>query len=132
MSITDSASSLIIEHLQRLEAEVTRLRGEVKSQALRSDSVTLTVEEAGVVLGCGRTKVFDLIRAKKLKRAKGEGRKSLVTSESVYRLAASGIQPEKRPSPPMVKEAKLVVHPQRGVPLTAAEIRAQAKKLRSA
>jgi excisionase family DNA binding protein len=62
---------------------------ELRAQIAQVQSSALTVEQAGEMLGCGRRKVFELLKAKKLQRAPSLGRKTLVTRASVEQIQAS-------------------------------------------
>jgi excisionase family DNA binding protein len=61
-----------------------------------SDSA-LTVEETGARLGCGRTKVFELLAAGTLTSAQRIGRETRVTTASVEALADTPTASRSRP-----------------------------------
>jgi excisionase family DNA binding protein len=70
--------------LAQLAAEVRALRVELRANA--HSAVAISVEEAGRRLGCGRTKVFELLKLRKLRSVPKQGRARLVTTASVDAL----------------------------------------------
>ena len=70
--------------------------------------VTLSIEEAARLLGCGRSRVFSLLKEKKLKRAPKAGKATMVLSSSVEKFvlgargqhgAAPSAQPQASSTP---------------------------------
>ena len=59
----------------------------------------MTVEAAGAALGCGRTRVFALLKSGELKRGPGRGAKTMVRRSSVDRLARAAQPPRVRDAP---------------------------------
>lgn len=96
------------------------------------DKVVLTVEEAAVQLGCGRTRVFELMREGVLHRARRLGKKTMVFAASVeaaLKLPAprpTPAAPRRTPPPrPVVQES-----PADGAAI-AAEIRSLRRRARA-
>lgn len=55
------------------------------------DGPTITVQRAGEILHCGRTKVFELVADGHIRTAPRFGRRATVYTEDVTRLALEGI-----------------------------------------
>lgn len=55
-------------------------------RAARLPIHAITVEDAALVLGCGRTQVFALLKSGRLTRAKSFGKRTLITLASVTAL----------------------------------------------
>lgn len=68
----------VLQELRAINARLERLES--------NELTAYTVHDAARRLGCGRSKVFELIQTGELQRANGRGRKTLVTSESVDAL----------------------------------------------
>ena len=72
------------EDLEReLLQAVRELTAAVKGLRRLSAAETLSIEEAAAELGCSESRVYQLLRAGKLKRAKKAGRHTRVVTSSV-------------------------------------------------
>jgi excisionase family DNA binding protein len=76
--------------LRELQGELIQLRldvradlAELKMRMVNPLPVSVSVEEAAARLGCGRTKVFELLRRGKLRRGKAAGRALRITVASI-------------------------------------------------
>lgn len=81
----------MVRELQELRAEVRALR-ESRSVV---EPLTLDVDEAAKMLGCGRTTVFNLLNRGELIAAPKAGRTRMITRESVEAYQLSGPKPKK-------------------------------------
>jgi hypothetical protein len=97
-----------------LAAEVRTLREELAEirSGVDAGGPLVTVDVAGRMLGCGRTRVFELIRAAKLKRGRSVGKTTMITRESVEALGES-----KRRASPGAKRDDIVRGRIRGIAL---------------
>ncbi|WP_143076154.1 hypothetical protein [Stigmatella erecta] len=68
------------EELRTLRADLASLRGHMISPT----PVVVGVEEAGRHLGCGRTKIFELLKSGMLEQAPKVGRSTMVTVASIH------------------------------------------------
>jgi hypothetical protein len=68
------------EELRALRSHLADLRAQVGSPT----PVAIDAEEAGRYLGCGRTKVFELLKSGRLERAPKVGRATMVTVASIH------------------------------------------------
>jgi excisionase family DNA binding protein len=84
----------------RPSGEVSELRRVVRRLATAGDSA-ISAEEAARRLGCGRTRVFELLQRGLLKRAKSFGRRTMLLAASVEALLSAAKKPE--PPPPKPK-----------------------------
>ena len=73
---------------EEVRAEVDALRAELAALS-PGDAPAVTVEQAARTLGCGRTRVFELLNLGKLKAAPKVGRSTMVTRASVEALLGS-------------------------------------------
>jgi excisionase family DNA binding protein len=88
----------------RPSGEVSELRRVVRRLATAGDSA-ISAEEAARRLGCGRTRVFELLQRGLLKRAKSFGRRTMLLAASVEALLSTGKKPEApQPKPKPVSE----------------------------
>lgn len=69
-------TELILAELAALRAEIAALRG-------APARATLTVPETATILGCAKTRVFELLSEGALARGKKSGRKTMVTRDSI-------------------------------------------------
>ncbi len=65
--------------LGEIHSELRKL----KSVTIQPGATAITVEQAAARLGCSRSRVFELLKAGKLGRAPGPGRRTLITLSSV-------------------------------------------------
>ena len=109
---SDSKLNELTAIIAELAAEVRQLRAEVAAlrTAPQAGATALTVEAAAQRLGCGRSRVFELLAEGKLQPAAKHGRKRMVTLESVDQLLATGVPPKrvvpKRPAPARIPQAR--------------------------
>ena len=78
--------------------ELRALRQEIRNLASASD-LAISAEEAARRLGCGRTRVFQLLKNRVLARAKSCGRRTMVLAASVQRIL-DGYGAKRGPRPP--------------------------------
>jgi len=83
-----------------LETAIRELTTEVRHLRL-VDASTLTYAQACQRLGCGATKLKELIRTGRLKRSQTVGRTRMVTAESVEKILG-------RPARPPPKDPKVL------------------------
>lgn len=76
---------VLVEAVRRLE----------QRQAMDSLASAISVSDVEIVLGCSRSRVFQLIREGKLQKARSIGRKAMVTKTSVEALQAMNLPQEK-------------------------------------
>ena len=81
--------------ITRLTQEVRELRG----QATMEGATAVPVETAAMLLGCGRSRVFELLTEGRLRRGKRTGRHCMVTRQSIEALLAAGDAEGVRPRP---------------------------------
>jgi len=82
--------------------ELRALRTDLRALASTSD-VAISADEAARRLGCGRTRVFELLKQRALLRAKSCGRRTMIIAASVeWLLAGDAAKP---PSPPRRRAA---------------------------
>ncbi len=73
--------------------ELHALRQEIRGIASASD-LAISADEAARRLGCGRTRIFELVKQRVLARAKSYGRRTMVIAASVEALlAGNGAKP---------------------------------------
>lgn len=72
----------LVQGLERVEAA-----GEMAPVPV--DGKLVPVEVAAKMLGCGRTRVFELLKSGALRKGRSQGRRTMVTRTSVERLAAA-------------------------------------------
>lgn len=78
-------------------SELRALRADIRALASASD-LAISADEAARRLGCGRTRVFELLKQRALSRAKSCGRRTMITAASVERLLAGhGAKPVSPP-----------------------------------
>jgi excisionase family DNA binding protein len=71
----------------------------LKSVTIQPGAVAITLEQAAARLGCSRSRIFEFLKAGRLKRAARVGRKLLLTLASVDELLAKPNQePKARPT----------------------------------
>ncbi len=75
-----------------LETAIRELTSEVRHLRL-VDAPVLTYQQACQRLGCGSTKLKELIRNGRLKRSQTVGRTRMVTAESVEKLLGRPVRP---------------------------------------
>lgn len=82
----------ILDTLEAMRRELAAMRA--------ANSPKVTLEQACVLLECGRTTAFDLLKSGALVRAPSLGKDTMVTTESVQRLQRDGLPqlPRKRPA----------------------------------
>jgi hypothetical protein len=76
--------------------ELRALRADVRALASASD-LAVSADEAARRLGCGRTRVFELLKQRVLSPAKSYGRRTMLLAASVERLLADGAMPVPHP-----------------------------------
>ncbi len=74
------------------EKELHALRAEVRALVSASD-LAISADETARRLGCGRTRVFELLKQGALSPVKSYGRRTMVLAASVERLLADGAKP---------------------------------------
>ncbi|WNZ59118.1 helix-turn-helix domain-containing protein [Myxococcus sp. MxC21-1] len=82
-----------------LSNESKALRADLQTIRSRADAApapAVPIDTAATWLGCGRSRVYELLNAKKLRRGPKLGRATMVTVESIEALLASG--PEREPA----------------------------------
>jgi hypothetical protein len=102
-----------------LVAEVRGLRDEVRAlrrAGVSGEALALPVEAAAELLGCGRTQVFALLKAGKLRPAHGQGRRKMISRDSIEALVRAD-DPRR-------------AHAKRKAPPTAAEVGAWGDEIR--
>lgn len=88
--LNDEHFEVILAELRALRAEITELR---QGQRVRP---SVTVEQAAELLGCQRSRVFELLAEGRLLRAKRVGRKAQITRASVEAYASAAPEPAPR------------------------------------
>lgn len=82
----------ITESIEALNAQLATLELQVGGP----EPSAVSAEKATSLLGCGRTKVFDLLKSGKLQRTeKRHGSRTMITVDSIERTQQQG-QPKKR------------------------------------
>lgn len=69
-----------------------------KPVVIDPSATSITVAQAAARLGCGVTRIFDLLKSGALKRGKKVGRATMVTVDSIEAFT-SGPAPKKKPAP---------------------------------
>jgi excisionase family DNA binding protein len=80
-----SSTTLLLESL-KTDQPPKDVERSLCVMAIPDGVVSVSVDEVCDLLGCGRTKAFELLRQGKLKRAPRQGKKRMVDADSVRRL----------------------------------------------
>lgn len=83
--------SLILAELRKMNAQQARSLSSVQ---------TVTFEEAQEILGCSRSRVFELVKEGRLKTATKVGKQRRILLESIQQLQAGGVRVGARPPKP--------------------------------
>jgi hypothetical protein len=86
----------LTESIGALNAQFARLELQAELQGEGPAPIAVSVKRTQSLMGCGRTKVFDLLKAQELKRTeKRHGSRTMITVDSIER-AQQQRQPKKR------------------------------------
>jgi len=108
MPVVDDDPELVGVILQGVTEIIRRELRALRAQEVARNSAFVTLESARAMLGCKRSKIFDLLRQGLLKRAQKVGRSVMITVDSIEALLAEGMpqkdgkpsrRPEHRPRP---------------------------------
>ncbi|MBS2028748.1 MAG: helix-turn-helix domain-containing protein [Deltaproteobacteria bacterium] len=94
--MTDELERQLLEALRAQAEREERLAAvliNLEKRLAANDQTTVTIEQAMEILGCGRSKVFDLIKGGQLRKVK-VGLHSHVTMDSIHSL--QGVVPRRR------------------------------------
>jgi hypothetical protein len=98
----DDILRAIYEELRGLRESVneihTKISGTAPAQAARARAVS--VEEAQTLLGCGRSRIFELLRSGALRRGPKVGRAAMICAKSLEALLE---RVDREPLPPKLK-----------------------------
>jgi len=106
--VVDDGPELVGVILQGITGIIRRELQALRAQDVARNSTFVTLESAMAMLGCKRSKIFDLLRQGLLKRAQKVGRSVMITVDSIEALLAEGMpqkdgkrsrRPEHRPGP---------------------------------
>ena len=97
------------------------LQALVQTRAVQPGAAAVTVEQATSLLGCAKTRIFDLLKSGQLRRGKRLGRRTMVRTSSI--TALSDVAPKE-------VAARVQKKPQLTQPETRAEILRKLKQRR--
>jgi hypothetical protein len=92
---------VLVEAVRRLE----------RKQSIDPSAAAVSITNAEAILGCSRSRVFQLIRQGKLQRAGSIGRKAMVTRASVEALQAMNLpqaKPQRAPKMNLAQELEFL------------------------
>ncbi|QRK05537.1 helix-turn-helix domain-containing protein [Archangium violaceum] len=92
--VVDDGPELVGVILQGITEIILRELQALRAQDVARNSTFVTLESAMAMLGCKRSKIFDLLRQGLLKRAQKVGRSVMITVDSIEALLAEGLPQE--------------------------------------